>query len=142
MLLVFALLFLLISLNLKLNLICISFFCLLSLSLSLPSVLEDQSGLRIKFAALTLCDKMSSKTSRAWIIMPVILRSLAPHLLRCGAHCFGIWEPSDVNLAAGTEGNRFTDIMGHLGLCWHRISDSHRQTDGWTEMLILYLIMF
>lgn len=85
---------------------------------------------------------MSSKTSRAWIIMPVILRSLAPHLLSGGAHCFGIWEPSDVNLAAGTEGNRFSDIMGHLRLCWHRISDSHRQTDGQTEMLILYFLVF
>lgn len=112
------------------------------LSLSLPSLLEDQSGLRIKFAALTLCDKMSSKTSRAWIIMPVILRSLALHLLGGGARCFGIWEPSDVNLAAGTEGNRFSDIMGHLRLCWHRISDSHRQTDRRMEMLILYLHMF
>lgn len=122
--------FLLITLNLKLySAFHCSAFSLCPI-LSLLLLLKDQSGLRIKFAALTLCDKMSSKTSRAWIIMPVVLRSLAPHRLSGGAHRFGIWETADVNLAAAPEGNGFSDIMGHWRLLWHRISGSYRQTDG------------
>lgn len=62
--------------------------------------------------------------------MPVILRSLAPHHPSGGAHRFRIWETADVNLAAAPEGNGFSDIMGHWRLLWHRISGSHRQTDG------------
>lgn len=61
--------------------------------------------------------------------MPVILRILAPHLLSGGTPWCGIWATPDVNLAAAPEGNSFSDIMGHLRLRWHRISDSDRHGD-------------
>lgn len=93
----------------------------------------------LNFLALTLCVKTSSKTSRAWIIMPVLLRSLVPHLLRAGTHWCGIWPTSDVNLAAAPEGNSFSDIMAQDQ--WlNTETDGQRDVDPLPPRVLTFLL--